>query len=147
MQVKMKKIILHCSDSRYGDAHLLDQWHKARGFIRIGYHYVILNGFRTWRAYQARQLDCGDGALEIGRNEVDVGAHCAGHNAHSIGVCLIGRGEYTPRQLETARRLMVVDLLKRYPQALLLGHYELNPQKECPMLDMKKIRREWLGVE
>ena len=43
---EIKKIIIHCSDSEFGDAALIDKWHKERGWTGIGYHYVILNGCR-----------------------------------------------------------------------------------------------------
>lgn len=140
---KVKYIILHCSDSLYGDAKLLDQWHKQRGFERIGYHYVVLNGYRSWESYRAQQRDSEVGAIEKGRNEWEVGAHCAGYNQHSIGICLIGRGEYEIQQLMAARLLIVEDLLKRYPNAKLFGHSELNPLKKCPMMNMDKLRKEW----
>jgi len=82
-------IVIHQSDSAFGTATLIDQWHKARGFRMIGYHRVILNGMV--RAWQWRP-EC-DGMIQEGRPYEMVGAHVAGHNRHSIGICLIGRGE------------------------------------------------------
>ncbi|MCX7835949.1 MAG: N-acetylmuramoyl-L-alanine amidase [bacterium] len=136
-------IILHCSDSHFGDAALIDRWHQARGFQCIGYHYVVLNGYRTLSAYQTQKPDAPLGAIEIGRAETEIGAHCQGFNTHSIGVCLIGKGEYPKAQLDAARILIVDQLLPRYPQASLYGHYEFQPYKRCPLLDMDTLRKEW----
>lgn len=74
---KISEIIIHCADTPEGrDDSIEDirRWHKARNFKDVGYHYVI-------------RLD---GTLEKGRMIEDVGAHCTGHNAESIGICYIG---------------------------------------------------------
>ena len=41
---EIKKVIIHCSDSDFGTASVIDGWHKERGWDGIGYHYVITNG-------------------------------------------------------------------------------------------------------
>ena len=41
---QITEIIVHCSATREGqdiDAATIDEWHKARGWSGIGYHYVI----------------------------------------------------------------------------------------------------------
>ena len=48
-------IIIHHSDSAYGSAAIMDQWHRARGFDELGYHFVIGNGTNS-----------GDGQIEVG---------------------------------------------------------------------------------
>ena len=74
---RIDEIILHCSatergkDFRVAD---IDRWHRARGFRKVGYHYVI---------------DI-DGTVEAGRKESEIGAHCSGRNKHSIGICYVG---------------------------------------------------------
>ncbi|MDO5643861.1 MAG: N-acetylmuramoyl-L-alanine amidase [Paracoccus sp. (in: a-proteobacteria)] len=50
------------------------EMHRKRGWRDVGYHYVIRR----------------DGTIERGRPESKVGAHVAGHNATSIGICCIG---------------------------------------------------------
>ena len=90
------KIIVHCSDSAYGDANLIDHWHKQRGWRGIGYHKVILNGYLTRTApYRAEY----DGLVQAGRDLDIPGAHCKGENQDSVGICLIGRRLFTPSQL------------------------------------------------
>ena len=71
-----------------------------------------------------------------------VGAHCLNHNAHSIGVCYEGgldiRGQpddtRTEAQKASLRRLLT-DLHRRYPRALIVGHHDLNPKKDCPCIE------------
>ena len=48
---EIQTIVIHCSDSKWGDAEVIRKWHtdpKPRGkaWADIGYHAVICNGFR-----------------------------------------------------------------------------------------------------
>ena len=129
---KINEIIIHCSATAEGRDYTvadIDSWHKARGWRCIGYHYVIYR----------------DGSVHTGRSIGQVGAHCAGHNADSIGVCYIGgcaadgktpKDTRTPQQREALRRL-VADLQKRYPGATVHGHNEFA-DKACPCFDVRK---------
>ena len=122
-------IIIHCSAVRpdqQSSAAQIDSWHRQRGFkFGIGYHYVIRR----------------DGSIETGRPEWMVGAHCVNHNSHSIGVCYEGgldiRGQpadtRTPEQ-KAAMRQLLEDLHRRYPRAVIVGHHDLNPHKDCPCI-------------
>lgn len=107
---KIDTIIIHCTATPEGRPVTVEQvtaWHRARGFTTIGYHYLI--GL--------------DGTVRPGRPEAQVGAHCKGHNARSIGVCYVGglsRDGKTPRDTRTeaqrrALRRLVEQLLTRYP--------------------------------
>ena len=123
---RIEKIIVHCSatpenkDFTVAD---IDRWHKARGFRCIGYHYVIYR----------------DGSVHQGRPIQEIGAHCTGQNARSIGVCYIGgvaADGKTPKDTRTpaqriALRELVGSLLKEYPGAKVHGHYEFA-NKACP---------------
>lgn len=134
-------IVIHCSASPNGDSlfrgsfgtpgcitpvQTIDGWHQSRGFHRspanrqrfnpslvaIGYHYVV-------------QLD---GAVATGRHEDEVGAHVAGFNQKSIGICMIGTDRFSAAQwfsLAEAVRL----LQKRYPAARVVGHRDLSPDR------------------
>lgn len=131
---RINKILLHCADTPTGkDFRVkdIDRWHEERGFEKssngkfCGYHWVI----------------CIDGVIESGRSEADIGAHCKGHNSDSIGVCLIGRGQYTDDQWISLFYLLS-QLCDGYDLEAkqVFGHYEFNSQKACPMLDMNKLR-------
>ncbi|MGM9675841.1 MAG: N-acetylmuramoyl-L-alanine amidase [Bacteroidaceae bacterium] len=119
------EIIIHCSATPEGRdftvAHI-DRWHRQRGWSGIGYHYVVRP----------------DGTVQEGRPLARAGAHCQGHNAHSIGICYIGgldaRGRpkdtRTPAQKQALRGL-VDRLLRQFPGATVHAHNEYAP-KACP---------------
>ena len=132
---RITEIIIHCSATEAGrdfTAADIDRWHKQRGFKCIGYHYVI-------------RLD---GTIEEGRPVTEIGAHCKGHNAHSIGICYVGglrsssgsNGlKLLPADTRTdAQKLSLLSLLsilkQRYPTATIHGHNEYAP-KACPCFD------------
>ncbi len=152
MKRRIKKIVLHCSASAYGNVLLVDEWHKARGFKGVGYHYVILNGYPNKK--QARRKSRWgflDGSVECGRpldkspflDTTELGAHIYKHNRESVGICLIGEpGDFTIRQLYAARTV-ISGLMWEFdiPVAGVVGHYELDPEKECPGLDMRHFRQ------
>ena len=122
-------IVIHCSAVRpdqTSSAAQIDSWHRKRGFhLGIGYHFVIRR----------------NGEIEAGRPEWLTGAHCQGHNAHSIGICYEGgldiRGRPADTRTEAQRQSMrrLLETLHRdYPQAVIVGHHDLNPQKDCPCI-------------
>ena len=130
-------IIVHCSAVRpdqQSSAAQIDTWHRERGWkLGIGYHYVVRR----------------DGQVEPGRPEFLVGAHCLNHNAHSIGVCYEGgldiRGQpadtRTAEQKQAMRQLLE-ELHGRYPRALIVGHHDLDPGKDCPCFDSAREYRD-----
>lgn len=136
----IKKIIIHCSDSTFGNSAEIDKWHKANGWRGIGYHYVILNG----RLPVHREYDRGvDGVVEDGRPVDEQGAHCRGHNVDSIGICLIGRETFTQRQLFVALPKLLIELITEHLITVsdIHGHCEFNSGKTCPNLDMNLYRK------
>ena len=132
-------IIVHCTANRAGSALRIadiDRYHRSLGWIGCGYHYVIPT----------------DGAIEVGRPEEMMGAHCKHHNRHSIGVAYVGglaQDGKTPCDTRTeaqkaALRKLLSDLHARYPKALIVGHSDLDPQKpDCPGFN---VHREQLGM-
>ena len=89
--MKWTGLIIHCSASRFGDAAAIRSWHKARGWADIGYHAVILNGYRDGGMHFKAKLD---GKIEPGRPESKQGAHCAaqGMNRKALGKCRMAAG-------------------------------------------------------
>lgn len=130
---KIDKIIVHCTATPAGrEVTVADvkAWHKARGFRTIGYHYLVYL----------------DGTVHAGRRESEVGAHCLGQNARSIGVCYVGgldaatgepRDTRTPAQRRALREL-VGSLRRRYPNATVHGHREFAA-KACPCFDIADL--------
>lgn len=134
---RIENIIIHCSDSLWGCAREITQWHIQRGFKSIGYHFVILNATPTFAHMKnAHLVPALDGSIECGLylDEAEVGAHATGYNERAIGICLIGIDEFSTKQIDALRRL-VADLMVVYriPIEKILG---------CPNLDMKKFRAD-----
>lgn len=130
---KITEIIVHCSDTIEGKNFTVEdirRWHvEGNGWKDIGYHYVVYL----------------DGSIHKGRDESVIGAHCKGHNSHSIGVCYIGgkeAGTYkakdtrTPAQKEALIKLLM-HLVCKYPNAKIYGHCDFENRK-CPCFDAKK---------
>ena len=71
------------------------------------------------------------------------GAHALGFNDKSIGICLIGVKDFTPRQM-SALRTLVSELCIHYGLTAknVVGHYETPKAggKTCPNFDMKAFR-------
>ena len=141
----MIKVVVHCSDSGFGNAALISKWHtqqkpQGRGWSAIGYHYVILNGLvEDENRYHSHM----DGFLEVGRPEEIMGAHCCGSNQDSIGVCLIGNTIFSAKQMFRFKFLKE-ELEKKYGNLEIFGHKELirpgDPPKSCPNMDMSRVR-------
>jgi N-acetyl-anhydromuramyl-L-alanine amidase AmpD len=123
------------------DADTIRAWHTdERGWSDIGYHFVIRR----------------DGTIETGRDldkdgdiYEEVGAHVAGWNKHSIGICMIGgRGDddqpednFEDEQWKSLKTLIMV-IHADYPRATVHGHREFANNKKCPSFDVQ----EWLKL-
>lgn len=162
-------LIIHETDSRFGDVPTVRSWHVdpvskgGRGWLDIGYHYLIENGYPTYGALKSdKRISERDGLMVRGRDidhdgdvDEEQGAHCRGYNDNSLGICLVGtHGVYTPSQLTTLLAACA-NLCQKYYIAAdhVLGHYETDDGKrqgkECPSIDMKPIRagiREALAI-
>ena len=133
----IEAIIMHCSATREGrtfTAKDIDSWHRARGFSKIGYHYVV-------------DLD---GTIEKGREEHEDGAHCTQErmNHRSIGICYIGgldekgipKDTRTEAQKASLRRL-VEEIRKRHGWKVeVFGHKDFAA-KACPCFDARREYR------
>lgn len=135
MSRNVQYLVVHCADTPASmdiGRREIARWHRERGWRDIGYHYVIRR----------------NGALERGRhlnrdhllNTQEMGAHVAGHNAVSVGVCLVGgRGDdgqpsanYTSAQYRRLRELLHL-LSRQFPGAQVVGHADLDDTgKTCP---------------
>ena len=128
---KIDKILVHCAATPEGKDFTvedIDKWHRARGFKKIGYHFVIYN----------------DGSVHEGRNIEEIGAHCTNHNSRSIGICYIGgvaKDGKTPKDTRTEpQKIALLELLKelkvKYPKAEIYGHRDFA-NKACPSFDAR----------
>ena len=143
----INEIIVHCTATPEGQDTTVEQIRKnhmapvskgGRGWSDIGYHYVIYR----------------DGSIHNGRKVDVAGAHCTGHNSHSIGVCYVGGLENRPgvayaqlkpkdtrTEVQKASLLKLLKDLKRlYPIAKIRGHRDFV-NKACPSFDATKEYR------
>ena len=131
MPRKINRLVVHCSASNQNvDAEDIKQWHLDRGWRTIGYHYVITK----------------EGEIQIGRQEYQMGAHVAGHNRDSIGICWVGgyNGEDNRTDAQKlALRKIITELVAKHDISAenIVGHRDLSPDVDG---DGKVERHEWL---
>jgi len=133
------KISIHISDSKWGSVKAINEWHLARGWNGIGYHYVILNG--KVRPYKFQKHL--DGVVKTGRKLSKQPACVYHHNKGMIGIVLIGKdGKFTHNQIKSLIDL-VLNLMWEYKIKLsdVKGHYEYKGvTKACPQINMDTMR-------
>ncbi|OZA06758.1 MAG: hypothetical protein B7X95_01395 [Methylophilaceae bacterium 17-44-8] len=160
MKRTIETIVIHCSatpNGRPNTAADIDLWHKQRGFKRssqyvrnhqpqfkhLGYHVVIER----------------DGNIVYGRHLEEQGAHVAGHNAKTLGVCLIGTDEYSSHQWDSLKKVIIklasdiygkpTDSIKNALAILKMinirvcGHRDLSPDKDG---DGQVEKHEWVKI-
>ena len=129
-------IVIHCSATKPSmDIGLseIKNWHvNERGWRDVGYHYVIKR----------------NGEVELGRNIRDTGAHAAGYNSKSIGICLVGgmaEDNSTEDNFTAQQWTALLDLIKQklsdYPDAKVIGHNEIS-KKDCPCFDVQTWKKD-----
>lgn len=132
------EIIIHCTATKEGNDTTVEAIRHChiyeRGFSDIGYHYVIYL----------------DGSIHAGRSVHNAGAHCAGHNSYSIGVCYVGGCDrnMNPKDTRTeAQKKSLVRLVKalmalyHLPASRVFGHYQFA-NKACPSFKIEPFRKE-----
>lgn len=119
------EVIVHCTATPEGrdfTVEQIDKVHKARGFRKIGYHYVVYR----------------DGSVHRGRAVAEIGAHTSGANRRSIGVCYVGGlsadGKRCVDTRTSAQREALLRLLKElkaeYPLIKsIVGHRDKSPDR------------------
>ncbi|SHF14199.1 N-acetylmuramoyl-L-alanine amidase [Clostridium fallax] len=114
---KPNKIIFHHAEAEKCSVYDIHKWHINRGWIGIGYHYLIRKDGSIWR----------------GRPETAIGSHCLNYNSSSIGICFEGsfiRERMNKIQFDSGMDLLN-DLRRRFGNVPLQIHKELNATN-CP---------------
>ena len=95
----------------------LQRLHLSRGWIDLGYHFVIMPSGRIYE----------------GRPPHAVGAHAIGHNRHSLGVALAGDFDVEPPTAEAVEALhgLLSSGAPDLPQGALVAHCDLADTR-CP---------------
>ncbi len=144
----IREIVIHCADTPNGRPNTIediDDWHRQRGFRRnlsilaefdpvalqtepplahVGYHYVIEV----------------DGMIQKGRPLAETGAHVRMHNRISVGICLVGRDQFTLMQW-AAMKVVIEHLQQQLPGVHIVGHRDFDNRKTCPGFDVS----EWVN--
>jgi len=131
-------LVVHCAATKAKmdvGVKEIKKWHLDRGWADIGYHYVIRR----------------NGEIEKGRPDEVTGAHVAGHNKNSLGICLVGgiddeghaEPNFTEEQFNTLESLLD-ELLVKYDlmEDSILGHRDFpGVGKACPSFNVRKWRK------
>ena len=121
-----KNIIIHHSltkDSQTVSWSAIRRYHiEENGWTDIGYHYGL-------------ELIGDHYEVLMGRPENTAGAHCAGRNAESLGICFVGNYDLAPPPDAMMRRAVEVfyPIMRRLaiPPENVFGHRVFS-QKTCP---------------
>ena len=123
------EIIIHSTATPKGmhaTAQDIDRWHRHKGFDCIGYHFVIQRS----------------GQIERGRPIENIGAHCKGHNAKSVGIAYVGGLNESKQSADTrtisqkqALTTLIKQLLKQYPTIKKISGHRDYCNTACPSFD------------
>lgn len=98
---------------------------RLKGWTNPGYHYVILHNGHVHNIL----ADC------------EIANGCKGHNYDSIHVAWVGGingGKPTTKQY-AAIATTISNLTKKYPQAKVVRHCDINPLKTCPNIQLQDL--------
>jgi len=128
------QIVVHCSaspDFQNIGFKEINQWHLDKGWkgpsgVGCGYHWIIRR----------------NGVVETGRMPNEKGAHVQGHNANSVGICLIGTHEFDQSQFTSLKRIIEA-LKEEFPGATVHEHREFDTAKvqgkTCPNFSVHDV--------
>ena len=143
---KVNMIVIHCSATRTTldyTPDMLIRDHKARGFSYAGYHFYIR---KSGQRVPLRNLE-------------EPGAHVAGYNSNTIGICYEGGLDVAGKPADTRtlqQKQSLSALIKELKQLApgvkrVCGHRDLSPDKNgngtiepnewvkmCPCFDAEK---------
>lgn len=129
-QRKVHTVFLHCSASSakaHDDVSVMRNWHLARGWKDVGYHYFIKR----------------NGTIQSGRSIEKTPAAQKGHNSGSIAICMHGAGgnppknDFTQAQFRALKDFCLTINRAYKGQIRFRGHCEVAA-KACPVYDYHK---------
>jgi N-acetyl-anhydromuramyl-L-alanine amidase AmpD len=149
-------IVIHCSATKETVNYTFEQCvndHKARGFKKCGYHFFIRK----------------DGTVHTGRHLDEIGAHVAGKNSRSVGICYEGGLDANGKPKDTRTPEQKLAILSCIDEAIkysgnritrITGHRDLSPDKngngivepdewvkQCPCFDSEPEYKHLTCVE
>lgn len=131
------KIVVHHSASKQlTSIEEITQWHKTRGWLTVGYHYVIEF----------------DGKIKVGRPLEMIPAAQKGQNTNSIAICITGDNtmnnwRWLPAQWRALEKLITSLYTVLGRKIEVSGHRDVLPgHTECPGLDIKDLLKDREGI-
>ncbi|GAA0735788.1 N-acetylmuramoyl-L-alanine amidase [Clostridium oceanicum] len=128
-----QEIDLHHAEASSCTVQAIHDWHKnGNGWAGIGYHYFVRKNGEIWK----------------GRPDNAIGAHVAGHNTNTLGVC--AEGSYMTETMPQDQKNAIIELgryLKsKYGINKVYGHREVG-SSNCPGTNypLNEIRNAILG--
>lgn len=126
-----KGIVLHHAAAENASVETVHSWHKANGWVGIGYHFYVRK----------------DGKIYRGRPENWVGAHTVGHNT-KLGVC--AEGNFENEEMGALQKNAIVELLRylfaKYGQLPVSKHKDFAatacPGKNYPFVQIIAAAKE-----
>lgn len=123
-------VVHHSASKRSTTFEEVREWHLAKGWKDIGYHFFI----------------DGKAKLHYGRPIDQIGAHAKGHNSNSIGICIAGdntkdRSSWTADQIDILKGLIAALRTVLKDNFKVVGHRELVATL-CPGLDIATLGLE-----
>lgn len=131
-----RRRVIHQTMEQVRSYHMTPAAQGGKGWMDIGYHRYIEQ----------------DGKIRPGRRDEVPGAHVEGFNAHTLGVCVSGHGDYEPFNAQQLGSLIeqCAEWCRRYEldASRVIGHREADdfgaPRvwKTCPgnLVDLDLIR-------
>lgn len=129
---KINKIVIHCTSTQQTISiqTIKNYWRDILKWNNYGYHYIIdKNGF----------------IFKLAEDSVICNGS-SGYNKNSIHIAYVGGIDTNKNPIDnrtqeqkTALRILLIEYSRKYPDADILGHYQLpNVKKACPCFDAKK---------
>lgn len=116
---KTTMLIIHHAAAASASVETIHKWHLGRGWLGIGYNFYIRR----------------DGTVYQGRGWDHVGAHCAGYNSASVGICFEGNYE-TAADMPAAQYEAGVQLIRmaldKYPTITEICGHKAHGATACP---------------
>ncbi|AUM89155.1 N-acetylmuramoyl-L-alanine amidase [Clostridium botulinum] len=111
------EIDLHHAEASCCSVYDVHSWHLNNGWAGIGYHYFVRKNGEIWK----------------GRPDNVIGAHVAGHNTNTLGVC--AEGSYMSETMPQAQKNAIIELCRylcnKYEITKICGHREVG-SSNCP---------------